>query len=115
MTRVQMFVGTSVGESWKKRLSIPENLVVDSCKAETTISSILLDNGIQGFTLQTGKGFWQGEQEKSLVVTVYYTDAIPVPNWCKIAKKIGNELYQDTIMLDFDGAVYFIDSTEVAR
>ena len=113
MKKVCMYVGTSVGEHYKKLLSIPKNLAVDSSKAENVISSILLENGIQGFTLENGKGFWEGEPEKSLIVTVY-TD-IQVSTWYDIAKKIGNELYQDCVMLDLDGAVCFVDSTEVAR
>lgn len=115
MKRVQMYVGTGIGEQWKKLLSTPEKLVVDSEEAERVISDTLLENGILGFTLQNGKGFWNGKSEKTLIVTVYYTDSIPVPNWLKIGKKIGNELYQDCIMIDLDGEVYFIDSTEVIK
>lgn len=114
MKRVQMFVGTGIGEYWKTLLAIPENLIIDRDKAENVISSVLLSNGIQGFTLERGAGYWNGKSEKSLIITVY-TDLIRVPKWYDIASKIGNALYQDTIMLDFDGSVSFVDSTEVSR
>lgn len=114
MKRVQMFVGTGIGDYWKTLLAIPENLIIDQNKAEFVISSALLANGIQGFTLECGTGFWNGKPEKSLIITVY-TDLIRIPKWYDIANKIGIELYQDCIMMDFDGSVSFIDSTEVAR
>lgn len=114
MKKVQMYVGMGIGDYWKTLLAIPENLVIDSDKAEFVISSTLLANGIKGFTLENTIGYWEGNQEKSLVITVY-TDVISHRKWYEIAIKIGNALYQDTIMLDFNGTVSFIDSTEVER
>ena len=114
MKRVQMFVGTGIGEYWKKLLSIPEKLVVDSKVAESVISDTLLANGIKGFTLEHTIGYWEGTKENSFVITIY-TDVVSPKKWYEIAVKIGNQLYQDSIMLDEDGDVHFIDSTEVAR
>ena len=114
MKKVQMFVGLSIGEYWKTLLAIPENLVIDRDKAEFVISSTLLANGIRGFTLENSIGYWEGKQEKSFVITLY-SDIISPRKWYEIAVKIGNELYQDSIMLDFNGTVSFIDSTEVER
>lgn len=112
MKKVQMFVGLSIGDYWKTLLAIPENLVIDGDKAEFVISSTLLANGIKGFTLERGTGYWEGNQEKSLVITVY-SEVVSPRKWYEIALKIGNQLYQDSIMLDFNGTVSFIDSTEV--
>lgn len=114
MKKVQMFVGLSIGEYWKTLLAIPENLAIDRDKAEFVISSTLLSNGIKGFTLENSVGYWEGNQEKSLVITVY-SDIVSPRKWYEIAVKIGNALYQDTIMLDFNGTVSFVDSTEVER
>jgi hypothetical protein len=114
MTRVQLFVGTNVGESWKKRLAIPPELIIDSGKAENVISSVLSDVGIQCFTLETGKGFWEGKAEKSLVVTIYCDIASP-QTWYNVAKEIGNRLFQDCILLDVGGDVCLVDSTEVQK
>jgi hypothetical protein len=109
MKKVCMYIGTGVGESWKKLLSIPENLMVDSSKAENIISSVLSNVGIQCFTLETGKGFWEGKPEKSLIVTVY-TDSIQASTWDDVAKSVGSKLYQDCVMIDVGGTVYFVDS-----
>jgi hypothetical protein len=114
MKKVCMYIGTGVGESWKKLLAIPENLIVDTDKAEKIISSILLDVGIQSFTLQTGKGFWEGEAEKSLVVTIY-CDTVSSRTWYDVAKEIGSRLYQDCILIDVGGDVCLVDSTEVEK
>lgn len=114
MKRVQLFVGLSIGDYWKTLLAIPENLVIDGDKAEFVISSTLLANGIQGFTLENSIGYWEGKPEKSLVITVY-SDVVSPRKWYEIAVKIGNQLYQDSIMLDFNGTVSFVDSTEVER
>ena len=114
MKRVQLFVGLSIGEYWKTLLAIPENLVIDRDKAEFVISSTLLSNGIKGFTLENSIGYWEGNQEKSIVITVY-SDIVSPRKWYEIAIKIGNQLYQDSIMLDFNGTVSFVDSTEVER
>ena len=114
MKKVQLFVGLSIGDYWRTLLAIPENLVIDRDKAEFVISSTLLANGVNGFTLEYTIGYWEGTKENSFVITVY-SDVVSPRKWYEIAVKIGNQLYQDTIMLDFNGTVSFIDSTEVER
>jgi hypothetical protein len=110
MKKVCMYIGTGVGESWKK-LSIPENLVIDSGKAEDVISSVLSNIGIQCFTLIEGKGFWEGKAEKSFIITIYSDIASP-RTWYNVAKEIGNRLFQDCILLDLDGDVCLVDSMQ---
>lgn len=59
----------------------------------------LAAQGIDGFTITRTEGFWKGQREYSIVVTVF-DHVYPTATWpTEVAKRLARELDQETILV----------------
>lgn len=71
------------------------------------VSHILQGYGIDGFTIQTVMGYWQGVSEQSYIITVATDDEQIIDN---IAESLRYMYNQDAVMVTYpDNTVKFIE------
>ena len=71
------------------------------------VSHILQGYGIDGFTIQTVQGYWQGVAEKSYIITVATDDEVIVD---RVAETLRYMYNQDAVMVTYpDNTVKFIE------
>jgi len=73
-----------------------------------TVSQAFKTVGIDGFTIQEVKGYWQGESERSYIITVATDKTKEVE---LVASVLQSTYEQDAVMLTYpDGTVAFIEA-----
>lgn len=71
-----------------------------------TVSMALKAVGIDGFTIQEAQGYWQGNPERSYVITVAHNSSSDIDFVCEILRDTYD---QDAVMVTYpDNTVKFI-------
>lgn len=80
-------------------LTTNEGHLIDQLEAEKAIVETLAVAGVDGFTLTPTSGYWHGQRESSLVVTVFCTGAWPYP---RVAAELAVRLQQEAVLVHVD-------------
>lgn len=87
LIRQQLFIGCNVG-------NVPTHTI-------DTIATKLYEQGLDSFTLTESVGHWQGQQEKSIIVTLFSLDDVSLTE--VQIKDLADNLQQDCILWTVEG------------
>lgn len=80
--------------------------LLPSCVMDDIVVKALATRGIDGFTVVEGWGYWQGQPEKCLVVTVFaYSESLIVVCAKSVAQAIAAQCQQECVLYSVESAV----------
>ena len=82
MIKQQLFIGCNVG-------NVPTHTI-------DTIAKKLYEIGLNSYTLTESVGYWQGQPEKSIIVTLFSLDDMSLTEYQ--IKQLSDDLQQDCIL-----------------